>query len=283
MSKVQESSDTHAFFAGIEPKKHTTSAGPCELPILYSDASLLTLLYAVDPARAQSERTLGIDPRAFEPLVVLGKAWMVLCAFEYRATSIGPYGELGLGLLVKRSGTSPSILALARDQRKVAEAGLFVTNLPVTTEGARAAGFELWGFPKYVNPIETSFRPERVRIALGGEIELTMKRGFHVKTRGLPLCLFSVSRKRRLLRTVVETESRVEWGGARTVDLRVTGDGPTAKTIQALGLHTRKPTLAFVTDHMRAILPAGEDVGALKWPAEREVMPAANGASASGG
>jgi Acetoacetate decarboxylase (ADC) len=248
------------FFASARRKPVATSAGPCELPILYADASLLTLVYSVAPELARAH----VDPRGFEPWVVFGKAWMALCAFEYRETTIGPYRELGLGLLVKRAGTSPSLVALARDQRKVTAAGLFVTNLPVTTANARAAGFELWGFPKYVTGIETSFREDGVRVVLEGELEITMKRGFHVKTSGLPLCLFSVHEEKRVLRTVVETESTVEWGGAGSVEVKVLGDGPTAKTMQALGIHARKPALAYVTDHMKAILPAGEDAGKLE-------------------
>jgi hypothetical protein len=250
------------FFAHVQSAPLATSAGPCDLPILYSDASLLTLVYSVAPELARAQ----LDARGFEPWVIFGKAWMAVCAFEYRETTIGPYGELGLGLLVKRRGTSPSLLALARDQRSVKDAGLFVTNLPVTTPGARAAGFELWGFPKYVTGITTSFRKDGVRVVLERELEITMNRGFHVKTSGLPLCLFSAQRREketRVLRTIVETESTVEWGGARSVRVKLLGDGPTAKTMRALGLEGRAPALAFVTDHMKAILPAGVDVGAL--------------------
>ncbi len=157
------------FFAAASANRRavTTSAGPCDLPILYADASLLTLVYAVRPELARAH----VDQAGLEPLVAFGKAWMVLCAFEYRATTIGPYGELGLGVLAKRKGTAPSLLSLARDQRAVRDAGLFVTNLPVTTEPARAAGEELWGFPKYVSGIETSFRKDGVRITLERELE----------------------------------------------------------------------------------------------------------------
>lgn len=250
------------FFAHVRPAPLSTSAGPCDLPILYSDASLLTLLYAVHPDRARAQ----VDGRAFEPWVLFGKAWLALCAFEYRETTIGPYGELGLGLLVKRRGTSPSLLAFARDQRGVTDAGLFVTNLPVTTPGARAAGVELWGFPKYVTGMATDFRKDAVRVVLEREIEITMKRGFHLKTSGLPLCLFSAQERgaeSRVIRTVVETESTVEWRGGGGVDVRVIGEGPTANAMRALGLEGRAPTLAYVTDHMKAILPAGIDAGPL--------------------
>jgi hypothetical protein len=250
---------TEPFFAGVTPKTVSTSAGPSPLPILYTDASLLTLVYAVDPTLVLT----SIDSRGFEPLVIFGKAWAVFCAFEYRETAIGPYGELGVGVLVKRRGTSPSVFGLARDQRKERDAGIFVTNLPVTTERARAAGVELWGFPKYVNAIETTFRKGGVRVVLEHEFELTMTRGFSAKTRGLPLVLYSVSAAQRVLRTIVETDSVVEWGGAGTVEVKMVGDGPTAKTVRALRLDVEKPSLAYCTDRLRSILPGGEDMGPL--------------------
>jgi hypothetical protein len=214
----------------------------------------------VDPAAARAL----VDSRGFEPLVFFGKAWAAFCAFEYRETTIGPYGELGVGVFAKRRGTSPSLFGLLRDQRKERDAAIFVTNLPVTTASARAAGVELWGFPKYVTGIETTFRKESVRIVLEREFELTMKRGLSVKTRGLPLVLYSVNAAQRVLRTVVETDSVVEWGGAGSVEVTMLGDGPTAKTVRALGLDVRTPALAYCTDRLRSILPAGEDMGPLQ-------------------
>jgi hypothetical protein len=92
------------FFASAERTKRTfsTSAGPCELPILYTDASLLTLVYSVDPAVAAAH----VDLQAFEPWDLFGRAWAVLCAFEYRTTSIGPYGERGGVSNLRRSPES---------------------------------------------------------------------------------------------------------------------------------------------------------------------------------
>jgi hypothetical protein len=248
------------------------------LPILYSDASLLTLIYSADPAIA---RTL-VDARAFEPLVVFGKAWVAFCAFEYRETTIGPYGELGVGVFAKRLGASPSLVRLALDQRKEREAAILVTNLPVTTANARAAGVELWGFPKYVTGMETTFRKEGVRIVLEREFELTMKRGLSLKTRGLPLVLYSVNAAQRVLRTIVETDSVVEWGGAGSVEVKMLGDGPTAKTMRALGLDARKPALAYRTDRLRSILPAGEDMGPVDRSSGAGAKPASRAPSATG-
>ena len=47
------------FFANVVQTEESTSEGPCMLPILYSGASLLTLVYSVDPTAAQAL----VDPR----------------------------------------------------------------------------------------------------------------------------------------------------------------------------------------------------------------------------
>jgi hypothetical protein len=248
------------FFAAVRPEPVATAAGPCELPILYTDASLLGLVYRVDPALARP--LVGDAP--FEPWTMLGRAITVACFFEYRATSIGPYGEIGLAVLVRRAGTEPSRLGALRDLRDAHDAGLLVVNLPVTTETARAAGVELWGYPKYVTGIETEFRPDGVRIVLQNELRLTMTRGRGLVTRGQPFVTLSVSPRGRVLRTIVEVDHKVRWGGGRSVHLEILGDGPTARNARALGLDSSKPTLAFSTDRMRSILPAGEDLGSAR-------------------
>jgi hypothetical protein len=78
-------------------------------------------------------------------------------------------------------------------------------------------------------------------------------------TRGLPFVLFSVN-EGRMLRTIVDVDNQVRWGGAGTAEVAITGDGPTSRTVKALGLDRAKPALAFRADAMRSILPAGVQV-----------------------
>jgi hypothetical protein len=263
------------FFDAVRPAPVTTSAGPCDLPILYKDASLLGLFYRVDPSLAA-----GLVPAedGVEPWVVLGKVFVLVCMFEYRETTIGPYGELGLAVMVKRRGRSPSLLRALVDMRKEDDAALYVVNLPVTTEGARAAGKELWGYPKYKTGMQTEFRPDGIRFVLEGELEYTMGRGPGLTTAGMPFVTFSVNARGRLLRTIVDVDHRVRWGGASTVKLAILGDGPTTKTVKTLGLDAMKPVLAFRTDGMRSILPLGTDLGAVRDAKVAEDEVRANGA-----
>jgi hypothetical protein len=57
------------------------------------------------------------------------------------------------------------------------------------------------------------------------------------------------------LRTAIDGDHRVRWGGGR--ENALLGDGSAARTIRALGLHETIPRGAFQTIVLRSILPAG--------------------------
>ncbi|WP_036408541.1 acetoacetate decarboxylase family protein [Mycobacterium gastri] len=145
-----------AFFA-VPRTTVSTSAGDVELPILYYDNSHVIAVFAADPAGVAAK----LEGTGLVPALHVGNRPVVLCAmYEYRLTSIGPYNEVGIGIAVypegHRSGPLPTRwLELLRppDRR---DQGAYVIDLPVTTEAARAAGSEIWGYPKFVAPIQFS-------------------------------------------------------------------------------------------------------------------------------
>ncbi len=139
--------------------------------------------------------------------------------------------------------------------------GLYVTDLPVTAQVALTGGVELYGFPKYAAEIETSFRPHSVEVKLKNEFVLTHSPGFGLEMDGIPIITYTFL-KNQLIRTVAEVGHRVRFGGASTVQMRIIGDGPTAATAKALGLDSVRPTFAFRTDAMKAVLPSGKNLGA---------------------
>lgn len=256
MPHATPSSASSAFFEGVRQQPVTTSAGPCELPILYRDASLIGVFYRVDPAAATA--VLGDLP--LEPMTLFGKAIVFIAGFEYRETTIGPYGELAVAIQVRRKGTRPSWWSSLRKPETTTDQGLYVVNLPVTMDAARAAGVDIWGFPKYVSEMETEFGDDGVSFRLGDELHLTMGQGRGLKLAGMPFTTFSVLGD-SLVRTVVATAHKVRWGGASSVRLEVTGDGPSATTVRVLGLPEAGAAFAFRGDALQAILPAGTVVG----------------------
>jgi hypothetical protein len=239
----------------VEPVQRVTSAGTCSLPIVYHAGSLLGLGYLVDRQRA--ERTLE---GCLEPQTVLGKAFVLVCCFEYRETTIGPYNELGIGIQARRKGSGVSILEFLRDMQGTTDAGLWIASLPVSNVAAYAAGVELWGFPKYVSRLEMAFKAEETRISLGAELTIHHRRGPGLTAPGMPFVPYTLLAG-RLLRTFVKVGHKVRFGGAGSVRVQVTGEGPTARVVKTLGLDSLRPRIAFRTDELRACLPEGVDVG----------------------
>jgi hypothetical protein len=240
------------FFSNVSSEVVKTSAGDCELPILYRDGSVIGLMYRVAP-----EVVAPCIPHGqLEPFTLMGKAIVQLVVFEYRDTSIGPYGEVALAVEVKRRGTSPSTWGALTNARDQPDYGSCFLNLPVTTESACAAGREIWGYPKYVVDIETSFADDRVHAVQKGEFELTAGAPGWLETRGIPFVLMSV-KDGKIIRTIVETNHPLRWGNKGPVDLKVLGKGPTADNIVKLGLEGRKPTFVWRAMKMQSILPRG--------------------------
>ncbi len=242
-------------FFEVEQRPHPTRTGPCELPILYRDASLLGLFFSVDLERARGL----FDGMSIEPWPVAGKAVATICAWEYRDSSVGAYGEVGLGIQCRRRGTRPSLARLGLDMRAQDEQGIWVVTLPVTTETAYAAGVDLWGYPKYVTPISTSFeRGTSVRLGEELAIECAPLRG--PKLPGFPFITYT-ERGGRLIRTIIEVDYRARWDLGSRARVTIDGEGPTASRMRELGMDGMTPMAVFRTSKFRARLPAGSDMG----------------------
>jgi hypothetical protein len=245
-------------FFEVELRAHPIRRGACELPILYRDASLVGVFFRVNLERAREI----VGDKQVEPWPLLGSAVAALHAWEYRESSVGSYGEVGLGIQCRRRGTHPSLLRLGLDMRAQEEQGIWVVSLPVTTDAAFEAGVDLWGYPKYVTPIDTRF-DEAAKVRLGGELEIEAAPMRGPWTSALPLVTYT-ERDGRLIRTVLEVDHRVRWDVGARVRVRLVGDGPTASAVRALGLAEARPIAAFRTDGFRAKLPAGTDLGPIR-------------------
>lgn len=245
-------------FLDMAPRTPTpTSQGPCDLPILYRDASHFGVFFSVDLDRARD--VVGRD-KSVEPWPILGRACAAIYVWEYRDSTVGSYGEVGLGVQCRRRGTSPSILRLGVDMGAQDDQGIWVVTLPVTTEAAYAAGMEIWGYPKYVAPIETTFVSSEASVRLADELTLRLESLSGPRLPAQPVVTYT-AREGRLLRTKIEVDHKVRWGTGHGAHLELRGKGPTADAARALGLDRARTVASFRTDRFRARLPAGKDLG----------------------
>jgi hypothetical protein len=109
----------------------------CFLPIRYFDVQCLVATFLTELDRA-AELLKGTGLQAVPQED--GKAVVVLYCIEYRKTDLGPYNEVGLTVLTVASGDPIP--------------ANYVLNLPVTNLLPSRAGREIWGYNKFVTPID---------------------------------------------------------------------------------------------------------------------------------
>jgi len=245
----------------------TTSKGAVGLPIRYHDGSLLGAFWIVEPSKAAEQL-----PASLEPLVLPGLGAVAgLFMFEYRNTSIGSYGELGLAVQAVRKGSGAGVLGYLWDMLanvlhfdemlwifEQESSGLYVVTLPVTTDTAKAAGREIWGFNKYEARTWSNFTdPNKASFALLGEIEVTLEQdGVTLPTPGLPFLTYTELQD-QLIRTKVRVGHTARWGGMMEMSV---ARGPTADKLKALGIAGSSPQAVFRTDTLQANLPRGKAI-----------------------
>jgi hypothetical protein len=257
----------HDHFFDVPRTIATTRLGPVELPILYRDVSNVLALFAVP--RGPVDELLagtGLEPA----LGVRGGALVAMSFYDYRDTSIGPYGEVGVAVFVKRAGAPGPRVAIADLYRRLdARAiGVHVLDLPVTTAIANAAGRELWGYPKFVTPI--SFELGRDRFAgvvadpEGDAPIVTLAGRLGPGLPAPPMSVVTFSRRDgELVRTHIHVRGAVRARSAGGVRLEVGASRhPMAERLRRLGLDGARPLLLMTTDRFQSRLDAGVAVAA---------------------
>jgi Acetoacetate decarboxylase (ADC) len=192
-----------------------------------------------------------VAPAGLTPATLPGGRAMLSLAFvRYDDGDLDPYREIAVAFLVA-------------DPEQPENKGAYIHRLPVDQEFTCAAGRDIWGFPKFVTPIEITegtsasrrsarggrgrqrpsetveLRADRAVLTVDGRMALTItqRRGLPAPMRSTAVDAFSF-RDGVLRRTRWElrgTKSRMRLGGAR-VEL---GTGEIADGLRSLGLPKR--------------------------------------------
>lgn len=252
----------HDVFFQYPLNAFPTSQGPVDLPILYYDASVFMTSYLVRASRAELEL-----PDELEAVRVADNKWLVTVAFyQYRHTAIGPYNEVGIAVFVKPKAIPTPRFPLCDLLRPLDKAvcGHYILDLPVTTPAACAAGKEIWGYPKFVTPIDFSLEGRAFRGAVadpdggGSIVMLEGSVGPSIPGPLIDLVLYS-KREAQLLRTLVNTRGGGQWCTSGNAQLKVSPDSghPMAERARRLGLDGMKPVWACRSHHLQLRLNAG--------------------------
>jgi hypothetical protein len=259
-------------FFEVPSSQVLTTEGSVRLPMLFYDVSVRQLNFFVeyDSALSRLEGT-GLAPCRF----FNGKALASLILYNYRDVTIGEYDEVTIVLLVYPPAVREPRLYLPnlarRDGHKWTVGG-YVLEMPVTIPDARAAGREIWGYPKYLTDIPLAISDRdfsyEVMDEPGGSPVLTVEctPGPGITMRASDLVTFS-NHEDTILRTVVDVDAACRNSPRGKLRIRAgTTEHRFASNVRELGLDRLKPFVVQSTDSFRSRLNRGWPVASQKTP-----------------
>ncbi|MGY4976889.1 hypothetical protein ACWCYL_06950 [Streptomyces sp. 900105755] len=244
-------------FLAVPTAGLATSAGPVDVPVRYYDSSAAHLCFPVDTDVA---RSLLPDVAWMVPTRLGRRALAVLSLYEHRCTTIGPYTELGLSVLVDDLWR-PHAYDLAADLLRRADlrrTGRYVVALAVGTEEARAVAEELWAQPAVHGSADVELQGRELRVhapELGVSVE--GRPGPGARCPEADWVLYG-RRGESTVRTLVRAHGRPRVHARPRLRLRLDGaHGPLARHLQILELDAVRPGFVLTSPRFVAHRSAG--------------------------
>lgn len=222
-------------------QQHVVLGQTVSMPVEVRRASAATAMFPVDADAAQ--RLIdhsGLEVLRYRPARTL----IALVCVRYVDGDLGPYDEFGVCVLVRNHELPGRPTALRRLRELVTgDAGVLIHRLPVDGEYTKAAGREIWGFPKTLADFDTHLEGPDKRMVLreGGRlvVDLRVRRGLPVRAPGAGMALRAYAHLDGVTRctdwAMAPQGVRTRPGGA---DLAL-GDHPLATELAGLGLPRR--------------------------------------------
>jgi hypothetical protein len=136
------------FFEGIKQSKVQLGPYHFKSPVFYRDMSALSV-YLLAPLNKVGS---VLPSKRMHPFrVTPWHSVVMISAFEYRDSDLGPYNEVSIGIPFVLDAVSPLFTGLLRKPPEVPF--VYIHHLPVTTEIARVGGIEIANFPKFLAEI----------------------------------------------------------------------------------------------------------------------------------
>ena len=251
---------------------YTTSWGETQVPMFFYDVAERRLNYFVEYEKVVPllEGT-GLTPCRF----INGKALVSLIFFQYKDVTIGAYDEVTITIVVRpRMLPDPkpylSKVLLRKRGESWGNMGAYVLEMPVTIPAARAAGREIWGFPKFLTEIPNRLSGREFEFGVldpdtGGSI-LSVKgvTGPGVPTSAFDLVCFNNYRD-HIWKIIIDARGGYINSRAKKLEIKI-GDGNhrMAQNLRQLGLDSLKPFVIQSTDSLKTCLNPGKPVA--EWP-----------------
>jgi hypothetical protein len=247
----------------------TISAGTTYLPCFFRKVHYTVCLFAVSK-EVLLQRLAGTG---LLPALRWGKQFVVAVGLiRYDDCDLGQYNEVIVSIPSIPEGVKPPLsswldLIGSLKNRKV---GQHIIHIPVTSEFSRAAGNELWGYPKIVAPVVHEFTSASLQSKVFDPVshdlimECEGELGFGIPSIPLSLITYSFV-DGRLFRTAVKVRGMMKLRLNHNLRLTVgSGTHAMANDLRMLGLDGKKPFLVMDTEKFQSVFYNGAFFGAEK-------------------
>ena len=229
------------------------------LPAQFSDGRVVAAVYSM-PLECARE---AVTPPQLHPVTLPGRrALAVFCTFEYPQSSLGPYLEFAVGIVVC-SKPQPGPFSVLDLFSARPDTGAWMLSMPVNSETARHYGVELFGFPKTVASIDVE-RSSSACTTTVADGNSTLLRTRVPLGRGLkmpvPWLVTYTQRAGQVLRTRIKTQWWVTLSSGGGTSIEVADcDHPMTEKLRSLKF-SKTPIFVLHGARFRAILEAGERI-----------------------
>jgi hypothetical protein len=127
----------------LEGRHSDVDGIPFAMPVRTRTSPALFAGFSIDPRQAEQL----LPGQELHPVTLFGRGVFVLAVVNYLDTTIGRYVEFCAGILVNRGVRRPPTLASLVAQKHFG-LGVYIYDLPVSTEISVKGGLGIWGMPK---------------------------------------------------------------------------------------------------------------------------------------
>jgi hypothetical protein len=274
-------------FFDVPRTYYMTSHTRTQIPMFFFNVAVRIINYFVDYDKAEKmlEGTGVVPVRFFN-----GKAMVSMVFYNYQNVTIGPYDEVTITIMsypetLKKPRFPFSTILFKKRGKNWGNLGVYILEMPVTIPAARAAGREIWGYPKFLTKIPFKLSGNYFEFSVKdpdtGESIVSVKgeMGLGLKFPAFDFVSYT-NYEGAVWKTIIDVDSWNKNCLPKNVEVKVSpGKHRMAQNIRALGLDKVKPFSIMSSDKCSTKLNAGRPVAPWKTrplPYEHEAETAYN-------
>lgn len=262
-------------FFDVPRTYYTTSHTRTQVPMFFYKLAARIINYFVDYDRVLPKlEGTGLKPCRF----INGKAMVSLIFFNYQDVTIGPYDEVVITIMVyPESLGEPSFplstILFVKKGEWWKTLGSYVLKMPVTIPAARAAGREIWGFPKFLTTIPYNLSGKSFEFGVNDPqtdesiVRVKGELGPGINTKAFDLVSYN-NYEDTIFRVITQVNGKMKNCLCKNIEVKAgPGDHRMTRNIKDLGLETAKPVGIMSSDNLQTCLNPGKPVADWNSPA----------------